>query len=209
MKVIAFMTQKGGTGKTSLAASIAVAAEESGERVFLIDLDPQGSLASWGKRRQAEAPPVDIVTPGKLANAIAGLADAGYTLAIIDTAGTDTAATAIAMQVADLSLIPARPSMLDIEAAQPTISALLRLNRRFAFVLNQCPTGRTTRPLDASNALNVLGALAHPTIAQRADHLDAIALGLGVTERDPKGKAAEEIRQLWAWVVKQLKGKKK
>ncbi len=78
MKVIAFLTQKGGTGKTTLAASVGVAAQEAGERVFLIDLDPQGSLASWGDRRQADAPAVDKIGPDKLASALAGLKQAGY-----------------------------------------------------------------------------------------------------------------------------------
>lgn len=204
MKTLALMTQKGGTGKTTLAASLAVAAQEAGEQVYLIDLDPQGSLTSWGERREAETPPVDRVTPDKLATAIKGLKKAGFTLAIIDTAGIDSAATAAAMAVADLSLIPARPSALDIEAARPTMSALMRLNRPFAFVLNQAPSGRTARPVDAARALSLLGVLAQPFIVQRADHLDAIALGLGVTERDPQGKAAEEVRQLWTWANQRM-----
>jgi chromosome partitioning protein len=204
MKTLAFMTQKGGTGKTTLAASIAVAAQEAGEKVFLIDLDPQGSLSGWSIRREADSPPVDKITPDKLAAAVNGLAQAGYTLAIIDTAGIDTAATAAAMAAADLSLIPARPSALDIEAARPTMSALMRLGRPFAFVLNQAPSGRTARPLDASRALGLLGVLAQPFIVQRADHLDAMALGQGVTERDPHGKAAEEIRQLWTWINQRM-----
>ena len=81
MKTIALVTQKGGTGKTTLAASLAVAAQEAGERVFLIDLDPQGSLTSWAERREAESPPVDKVAPQQLPPALAGLAKAGYTLA--------------------------------------------------------------------------------------------------------------------------------
>ncbi len=206
MKVIAFLTQKGGTGKTTLAASVGVAAQEAGERVFLIDLDPQGSLASWGDRRQADAPAVDKIGPDKLAAAIAGLRQAGYSLAVIDTQGVDTAATAAAMRSADLSLIPARPSALDIEAARPTMGSLARLDRSFAFVLNQCPAGRSARLQDASRALALLGVLAQPSICQRADHQDAIALGAGVTEHDPDGKAAEEVRQLWQWIKKKMEG---
>lgn len=207
MKVLGFMTQKGGTGKTTLAASVAVAAQQDGERVFLIDLDPQGSLTNWGERREAETPPVDKIAPANLASAIHALAESGYTLAIVDTAGIDSAATAAAMQVATLALIPARPSALDIEAARPTMGTLSRLQRPFAFVINQIPTGRTSRPLDASRALGLLGVLSPVMVAQRADHLDAIALGLGVTEFQPSGKAAEEVRQLWAWAKKRMEGK--
>ena len=110
------------------------------------------------------------------------------------------------MQVASLCLVPARPSALDIEASRPTIGALSRLQKPFAFVLNQCPVGRTNRPLDASRALGLLGVLAPTMIAQRSDHMDAIALGQGVTEYNPAGKAAEEIRLLWAWVNKKMEG---
>lgn len=207
MKVIAFMTQKGGTGKTTLAASIGVAAQEAGERVFLIDLDPQGSLASWGERREADTPGVDRIGPDKLSAALMGLEKAGYTLAIIDTQGVDSPATAAAMRVADLSLIPAKPSALDLEASRPTFAALDRLKRPVAFVLNQCPPGRNARPQDAAKALSMLGVLALPFIGLRADHQDALAFGLGVTELEPDGKAADETRQLWQWIKRKVEGK--
>lgn len=207
MKTIAFITAKGGPGKSTLAASVAVAAQESGEKVFLIDLDPQESLYKWGQRREADEPAVDKITAEKLQAAIAGIKNAGYTLAIIDTAGVDVAANSAAMAVADLCLVPSRPSQLDIEAAKPTVSSLLRMKRKFAFVLNQCPAGRTLRPNDASRALAMMGGLALPFIGQRADHMDAIAVGQGVTERDPHGKAADEIRQLWGWIKNQMEKK--
>lgn len=204
MKTLAMVTQKGGTGKTTLAASLAVAAQEAGEKVFCIDLDPQGSLNGWGELREADAPSVDRSTPDKVAAALTALAKSGYTLAIIDTAGIDSAATAVAMRAADLSLIPTRPSLLDIRAARPTMDTLSRMGQKFAFVLNQCQPGRSTRPQDAAKALTLLGVLAQPHVAQRADHLDAIAQGLGVTEYAPAGKAADEIRQLWAWANKTM-----
>lgn len=207
MKVIAFMTQKGGTGKTSLAASVGVAAQEAGERVYLIDLDPQGSLVSWGERREADEPGVDSTTPNKLTAALEGLAKAKYTLVIIDTQGIDSAATSAAMRSADLALVPARASLLDIEAAKPTMASLMKLNRDYALILNQCPPGRTSRMQDASRALSMLGVLAQPCIAQRADHTDAIAFGQGVTELDPHGKAADEVRQLWTWIKRKMEGK--
>ena len=55
MRTIAFLTQKGGTGKTTLTASLAVAAADAGERVIAFDLDPQASLVHWGERRAASA----------------------------------------------------------------------------------------------------------------------------------------------------------
>ena len=110
MHAIAFVTQKGGAGKSTLAACLAVAAQEAGERVFLVDMDPQGSLLSWGQSRDAETLLVDTITPVKLETALATLAGNGYTLAMIDTAGADTAAAAAAMRAADSdSSRPGRP----------------------------------------------------------------------------------------------------
>lgn len=109
------------------------------------------------------------------------------------------------MRRADLTLIPSRPTLLDIEAAKPTVAALRQLARPFAFVLNQAPTtASNARTDDAARALGQLGDIAAPTICSRADHQDALALGIGVTERDPDGKAAREVRDLWRWIKERL-----
>ena len=80
------------------------------------------------------------------------------------------------MQAADLALIPARPSRLDLQATMPTIESLMRLSmrERFAFVLNQCPPGRSSRAAEAGNGLAMFGVLAEPFLTQRADHQDAL-----------------------------------
>src|SRR6478752_2311204 len=110
MRTIAFVTQKGGTGKSSLAVSLAVAAQENGLKVYVLDLDPQGTSKNWYERREAEAPQVAAIEASKLNMALATLAKQGIDLVVIDTAGVDSPATVAAMQAADLCLIPARPS---------------------------------------------------------------------------------------------------
>lgn len=200
MRVITIASQKGGSGKTSLTAALGVAAAEAGERPYLIDMDPQGSLLAWGRRRKADTVPVDRISYDKLAMAIAGLPHAGFTVAIVDTVGINTAATTEAMRAADLTLVPCRPSTLDLEAVRPTLEALVRLGGAYSLVLNACPAGRSARLSDAGRALSLLGALADPPIVQRTDHVDAMGFGLGVTEINPAGKAAEEIRALWQWL---------
>jgi chromosome partitioning protein len=139
-----------------------------------------------------------------LPSALAGLAGAGYSLAIIDTAGVDSVAASAAMRAADLVIIPARPSTLDLEASRPTLAALARLDRPYAFVLNACAAGRSSRLEDASRALSLLGVLAIPPIVQRADHVDALGLGQGVTELAGDGKAAAEMAALWAWINRRM-----
>jgi chromosome partitioning protein len=205
MKALSFVTAKGGSGKTTLAASIAVAAVEAGEKVFAVDLDPQGSLMAWAGRRHADTPGIDRCEPSRLPAALAALATAGYTLAILDTAGVDMPSASVAMKHSGLTLIPARPSVLDLEAARPTTQSLIRMGMQFAFALNAVPPGRSTARLeDAGKALNLLGALALPPISQRVTFVDAMALGLGVTEHEADGRAADEIRQLWAWIHRRM-----
>lgn len=211
MRTITLVTQKGGAGKTTIAASLAVAAAQAGEKVIALDLDPQGSLAAWGDTRSVEEPAVDRIGPDNLANLPAilkALAAEGYTLAILDTAGIASTGGNLAMQAADLALIPARPSRLDLQATMPTIEALMRLEmrERFAFILNQCPAGRSSRATEAANGLGMFGVLAEPMLTQRADHQDALAAGQGVTEYARDGKAADEIRALWIWAARKMKG---
>jgi hypothetical protein len=95
----------------------------------------------------------------------------GFTLAVLDTAGVDNPAAHLTMQAADLCLMPARPSRLDIEATGSTFRAVIRMGCRVAFLLNQCPPGRTT---SRAAGLRMLGVLADPTmtalLSQRPEH---------------------------------------
>lgn len=207
MKTIALVTQKGGSGKTTITASLAVAAAEAGERVIALDLDPQGSLLAWSNDREADQPTVDQIDQDRvtrLPELLRSLAGAGMTLVLLDCPGIASTATTTAMRAADLCLLPARPSLMDIRASKPTVQTLMGLSRPFAFVLNQCPPHRLTgRTNDASEGLRMMGALA-PMLGYRTDFQDAMAAGQGVTEYATDGKAAEEMRQLWQWTAKQL-----
>lgn len=213
MRTITLVTQKGGSGKTTIAASLAVAAAEAGEKVVALDLDPQGSLGAWGDNRTEDAPAVDRLGADRLAELpqiLAALGEQGFTVAVLDTAGVASTGGNLAMQASDLALIPARPSRLDLQATMPTIETLMRLGMRdrFAFVLNQCPAGRSARTSEAASGLGMFGVLAEPALTQRADHQDALAAGKGVTEYAPEGKAADELRALWAWADRKMKAAK-
>jgi chromosome partitioning protein len=216
MITIAFVTQKGGAGKTTLSAMLAVAAAQAGEKVIALDLDTQGSLAAWGDRREGQGPTferlaVDRIEPDKVAklkSILDALGRQGFTVAVLDTAGVDSATAHLAMQAADLCLMPARPSRLDIEASVATFRAVMRMGRRIAFVLNQCPaTPKSSRVIEAAAGLRMLGVLADPMMTARADFQDAMAGGLGATEYAPDGKAAAEATALWQWVEKETRGK--
>jgi chromosome partitioning protein len=204
MYVLALVTQKGGSGKSTLAVGLAVAAMENGKRVAFVEADPQGTVSKWKERRGDPYPRVVRLGDSvELEGALSRLDAEGIWLAIIDTAATNNALALRAIAKADLCLIPVRPSPADIEAAIPTLIAIRRLNRRFAFILNQTPP-RGCRLSEAATSLNSLGVLALPYVGQRNDHQDALGLGLGVTEFAHAGKASEEVRELWRWVLKKL-----
>lgn len=204
MHVLALVTQKGGSGKSTLAVGLAVAAMEREERVALIEADAQGTILRWKERRENSLPRVESVAdPAEIEPVLSRLQAEGTGLAIIDTAATNNALALRAISNADFCLIPARPSPADIEAAIPTLLAIRRDNRRFAFILNQTPT-RGCRLSEAATSLNSLGVLALPFIGQRNDHQDALGAGLGVTEFAPGGKASDEILGLWRWISEHI-----
>jgi chromosome partitioning protein len=214
MQTIAFLTQKGGTGKTTLAASVAVAAASAGENVIALDLDPQGSLMRWASRREAADARnrviVDLLERERLSQLpkiLDGLADVGFTVAVFDTAGADPSAIRLVTEAADLCLLPVRPSLLDVEATVATFRAAYLAKRKAAFVLNQCPPAyHSARAKAAAKALSELGVLAEPMLSARMDFQDAIAAGTGVTEYARNGRAAQEITELWSWICAQLAG---
>jgi chromosome partitioning protein len=205
MRTVALVTQKGGSGKSTLAACLAVAAQESGERVFLIDMDPQKSLTKWAHRRNDKNLPVETVSSSKLPDALAALSKGHVTLVIIDTPATDTPASDAAMRAADLCLIPARPTIFDIWSSEVTRGKLKTLAKDYAFILNQCPAMQESqRVTDGAAALESMGGLLRPLIASRVAYQEAAREGMGTTEIEPDGKAAEEMRTLWASLKRRL-----
>jgi chromosome partitioning protein len=211
MRTIAFVTQKGGSGKSTLASSLAVAACEAGERTFVIDMDPQRSLVNWAKTRGLSDVPVSAATPAKLPAMLAALAKQGITLVIIDTAGADGGSSTAAMKAADLSIIPSRPSIFDLWASEQTRATLKELRSDFVFVLNQCPPAQqTARVEEGVAALEAMGGLLAPLVLARVDYQEAARHGWGVTEINPHGAAAAEIKALWSSIKRRLaRGKAK
>ncbi|WP_018266220.1 division plane positioning ATPase MipZ [Methylosinus sp. LW4] len=206
MRTIAFVTQKGGAGKSTLASSIAVAASSAGERVFIIDLDPLQSLVKWSRAREATDVPVEHVPPAKLGKALAALEKKGVTLVVIDAPGADSEYSDAAIRVADLCIIPARPNVFDLWACELTRASIKDKKKDYAFLLNQCPPAQQNARVDqGAQALQSIGALLSPMVSARVDYQEAARLGLGVCELNPEGVAAQEMRELWQSVKRRLK----
>ena len=210
MHTIALATQKGGSGRSTLAIGLALAAIQAGHTVRLIETDSQGTLSNWQGRRTYAEPAVEpVYVAGEIEQRLQSLSQSGVTLTIIDTASGVSAATATAIRCADLCLIPARPTIADVEATASTLHLIRSCDKPFAFVLNQTPIrgqriNNAATALGNEAALDMSGILAKPFIVMRNDHQDALSAGLAVSEYAPQSKAADEIRGLWQWVEAKL-----
>jgi chromosome partitioning protein len=196
MRTIVFATQKGGCGKSTLAACLAVAAQEAGERVFVFDMDPRKSVVRWGSKRHDPGLPVEAVPSARLPAALTALSKRNMSLVVVDTPVFESPRSLAAIKAADLCIVPARPATFDIWASEVTGRKLKLMHKEFAFPLNQC---------EGIAALEAVGSLLRPHIAARADFLEAARTGKGVTEVDPKGAAAQEMRDLWMELSRRLR----
>jgi chromosome partitioning protein len=175
------------------------------EVVCVIDMDPQGSLMNWARIRATGD--IEVLASGaaRLPALLASLARRGVTLALLDTPGAEGAASTAAMQVADLNIVPSRPSLFDLRASARARMALEQIGAKFVFLLNQCPPAqKTARVQDGIEALEEMGGLISPLILARVDYQDAARRGRGVTELDPSGAAAQEMCGLWRSITARL-----
>ncbi|HRC60386.1 MAG TPA: AAA family ATPase [Candidatus Propionivibrio aalborgensis] len=201
---MAFLSQKGGSGKTTLAVHIAVAAVESGEQVVLVDTDIQQSATVWSDARSESQPLVATASATELDRVLMAARHDAMTLCIIDTAPHATPDAVRIAQAVDLVVIPCRPTAFDIAAVGSAVDIVRAAAVPAVLVLSACPFRAPeiaeTRILLAEHGL----PLAPVAITERRAFSRAIATGRAVTEFDPTGKAAEEIRALWHWLMEQM-----
>lgn len=203
MKTLALLSQKGGVGKSTLAAHIAVIAQASGHRVSIVDLDPQRSVSGWFDARAAATPELVQAAPGDLSAVLNAARDDGVDLCVLDTrpsAGADAFAAAV---LSDFVVIPTRPSIFDLRAIGATVDIVAGTRVPALIVLNGVPAspgfGEASDTADARRALRDYGIpVATVAIGQRIALARALIEGHAVTEFDPGGKAAAEITALWA-----------
>ena len=205
MKVISLICQKGGTSKTTTAINLAVEATACGLEVALIDLDPQVSACDW-KDIRGDKPPVVAATPvPHLDRALKAAAEAGADLAIVDTAGRTNDAAAAAARAADLVLIPLQPSLIDLKTLGATLE-IIRLagGKPTRAVLTRVRSTGTRREETTAWLVEQGVEVCPASLGERVTYQDAYALGLGVLEAEPAGKAAQEIRQVYLYASKLL-----
>lgn len=204
MKTVAILSQKGGTGKTTLTLHLAVEAERSGAAAAIIDLDPQASATSWSDLRQRETPVVVSAQAARLAQVLATANAHGAALVFIDTAPHVESAALAAARAADLILIPCRPAILDLKAVGTTIDLVRIAGKPAAVVLNAVPP-RGTLVHEAGEAVAGYGIPLSPvSLGHRSAFVQALTAGQTAQEYEPRGKAAEEITQLYTWLCTQI-----
>jgi chromosome partitioning protein len=204
MRVMAISSQKGGSGKTTLSGHIAVQAELAGDGpVAIMDMDPQGSLSDWWNERQATAPAFAQTSISRLSQDLEQLKAQGFKLAIIDTPPAITLAIQSVIQVAELIIIPTRPSPHDLRAAGATVELVERAGKPLVFVVNAA-TPRAKITFEAAVALSQHGTVAPVTIHHRTDFASSMIDGRTVMETDPNGKSAAEVRDLWTYISDRL-----
>lgn len=197
MKTIVITSQKGGSGKTTLAAHLAVEAERSGDApTWLIDTDEQGTLSQWHERREQSTPQRAEMPFTRLAEGLANMASRGAAYCFIDTAPTISKQSTELIKLADLVLIPVRPSPADLWAVSETVSLVKGAGKPFIFVITQAKPQATITAQTVA-ALSQHGRVAQSFIADRVPYAGAMTGGRTAPELSPKSAAAIEISELW------------
>ncbi len=197
MKTIIVTSQKGGSGKTTLAAHLAVEAERAGDGpAWLIDTDKQATLSLWHERRESETPQRADVPFARLAQGLKMLEDKAAAYCFIDTPPTISEQSETVLALADLVVIPVRPSPADLWAVSETVALVKAAAKPFLFVITQAK-GHATITAQTIAALSEHGRVAQSFIADRVPYAVAMTGGRTAPELGPKSAAAEEITALW------------
>ena len=209
MIVITVASRKGGSGKSTLTAHLAAYANKASRRCLLIDADPQGSLTLWHSLRKGGEPLLRNATRG-VDNLIRAAKDAGIEWVFIDTPPQVSGIVNDAIKAATLVVIPARPSVFDLDAVKETVAYARERRKPYAIVLNGAPPKRDNveSPIAAS-ARESLEKLKAPVwsgqISHRTTYSLSIAEGEGAREYDPDSQAATEIARLFSAIERSVK----
>jgi chromosome partitioning protein len=194
--VICVAQQKGGSGKTTIAANLAVEFQRRGLKVALLDTDPQGSLGRWFMARR------DRLGDAGMEFSTASAWGVGYEceklkrdadIVLVDTPPKVDADLRPALREADLVLVPVSASMVDLWATDGVFDLIGREGRRAVIVLNRVKAG-TRLGLEVADAAAKVGGVAKARLGQRVAYAETLGQGLGVSE--VRGAAVAEVARL-------------
>ena len=209
--IISVAQSKGGVGKSTLASQLAVACSDKGHRVKMVDLDQQASLTAWAalRDRVEGAWSNDVeVKPGSawrlpfILERLKREAD----LVIIDGASNRDDDFSAMVNAADLILIPCQPTGFDLWATKALLANRPDLLGRFLVVLNRMPARGKASALIRQEIEKLGWPLAAQHIGNRQAYVQAVGMGLGVTETAPASQAGQEIGTLALEILERLFG---
>lgn len=201
VKILTIANRKGGAGKSTCAAHIALEAVKQGKKTILIDLDPQKTLETWWKKREEENPFLTDIDPHNIEEVLNKINTHNFDLCIIDTPG-DTSINAVnGIKVADLVLIPSKPTSPDLAAIGRTISMVKAENKNFIFVITQA-VSRTKLAVQGVSILSEFGVVAPSTISNRVSYANAMNIGLSASADDKV--ALDELNSIWKFINDKL-----
>jgi len=204
MRTVVITSQKGGSGKTTLTSHLAVAAEhaKNGPAV-IIDTDPQQTLATWWNTREADTPKLAPVSLRELPDKLDALEKAGFAYCFVDTPPALTDQNRQVLKVADLILIPTRPSPNDLWSLGATLDLVKQSATPFVFVLTQAKANARIT-IQTIAALSQHGQVFQSVVHDRVDYAASMTDGRTALEINPNSPAAAEIAELWGLTKKRL-----
>ncbi|RYE51006.1 MAG: ParA family protein [Hyphomicrobiales bacterium] len=201
-------TAKGGSGKTTTARNLAVAAAHDGLRVLLVDTDAQQALARWAARRPEQAPPIacEAIALAEIETHWDRLEASNADLVIVDTPpGVESSPGQMQalLRKADLVLVPVQPSDDDIESASPWMALLARLEVPAHFLLNRVRRGSKSLDEAKLGLLETGGRVAPVEVRDLEDIRRSARAGIGVMELRG-GNGTDDFRGVWAFTKAEL-----
>lgn len=211
MKIITMLTEKGGSGKTTLTRHLAVAAIQDDHSAACIDGDPMGGLRAWADTRGRDpfVIPEASQKTAHLDQAVQKIRAAGADFCFVDTAGALSAVGLHMARIADLVLVPLRPTADDVKALWPIVDELKRHGVNYAVVISAAPTTTRRPTTETIDLLTAQGVPVAPAIIhQRQIVPDSGIEGLTALETEATSpadaKAVDEFRALWTWAKAQM-----
>ena len=206
MRVISFVSQKGGVAKSTTALGLACAAAAGGKAVAVLDMDRQASAAEWAEARTTMPGVAQLADPTGLAKAIEDARGQGLDWLVIDTPPREDGTAGVVASASDLVFVPVMPGVFDVRAIRPTLVEIYKANAhvRTHLLLTLCPPRTSGREAPAvvaarqalATAYGQFFGLAPCTITRYEAVRAALETSRTVVESDPASKAAFEIRAL-------------
>lgn len=205
-RIISLAQQKGGSGKTTIAAHLAVALSRREKSVAILDVDPQGSLGEWFEARERRLGENGTGMSFRTASGWGARREArslarDHDFVLVDTPPKSDSETRPAIEAADLVAVPIQPTPVDLWATEPTLTMIVRERVAGLIVINRVPQ-RATLTSEMVSAIRSLGCEAAETqLGNRVAFAASMGKGSTVLELEPAGKAAREIEALTAEIL--------